>query len=561
MFCLLILLSLACKGPETQDTDSDTDQVCDLEEYPQCGEWDLIECAEDGSTSSTPCDFGCNTDRFECNSCDVGVTECLTSTSLQVCSSDGLVESTTTCDFACNTARLECNDCIPDDVYCKIDELVTCGSGGEVATTRTCDFGCTDSDGYGGTEGSCIPECTEHSECDDSNNCTVDRCDPDPLTSELTCFNTVDTTIEPDDGIGCTIDWCDGDVETHTDDNSACNDGFSCSSNACDPLDVVADPSTGCVNTYDHTICEDDYSCTVGDICGPSDANAQTNGCVPPTPDNQACDDSVDCTIDTCVGSQGDSEGCANTPDDALCLNDDVCLPLDDCTPYPTISSVEPSSALNSAPAELTVAGLDFTTDAEVNIAGVVALTSDCDYSGVPTRIVCDFALGTSPVLGDVEVVNNNGLDAQLEDSFTWTAVVDDADFCTVQDPRDLTSQVGIATDYYGQLYLSGQTDVYAKAVTDVAGQLGISGKNATGDDLDPTLSNSWTYSEATPNPSWDFGQNNDEYVVEYTPDAQGVYQYVFRFSLDDGLNWTYCDQDDTTGFDSTNTGTLTVFP
>lgn len=35
---------------------------------------------------------------------------------------------------------------------------------------------------------------------------------------------------------------------------------------------------------------------------------------------------------------------------------------------------------------------------------------------------------------------------------------------------------------------------------------------------------------------------NNDEYQASFTAPAAGSYRYVYRFSLDQGISWTYCD-------------------
>ncbi len=35
---------------------------------------------------------------------------------------------------------------------------------------------------------------------------------------------------------------------------------------------------------------------------------------------------------------------------------------------------------------------------------------------------------------------------------------------------------------------------------------------------------------------------NNDEYQASFTAPAAGSYRYVYRFSLDQGVSWTYCD-------------------
>ena len=72
---------------------------------------------------------------------------------------------------------------------------------------------------------------------------------------------------------------------------------------------------------------------------------------------------------------------------------------------------------------------------------------------------------------------------------------------------------------------------------------------------------NTWRFVDAVPNPSWNFGQNNDEYYAQISVPA-GTYGYVYRFSRDGGLSYTYCDLDmANNGFDPAQEGALTVTP
>jgi hypothetical protein len=63
---------------------------------------------------------------------------------------------------------------------------------------------------------------------------------------------------------------------------------------------------------------------------------------------------------------------------------------------------------------------------------------------------------------------------------------------------------------------------------------------------------------------------NNDEYMASFTAPGAGDYRYAYRFSLDGGNSWTYCDKNQgdfgagsnlNLTFDLENLGVLTVTP
>lgn len=42
---------------------------------------------------------------------------------------------------------------------------------------------------------------------------------------------------------------------------------------------------------------------------------------------------------------------------------------------------------------------------------------------------------------------------------------------------------------------------------------------------------------------------NDDEYQASFTAPAPGSYRYAFRFSLDNGMSWTVCDNNQAPDF------------
>jgi subtilisin-like proprotein convertase family protein len=172
--------------------------------------------------------------------------------------------------------------------------------------------------------------CSTPSDCDDSNPCTTDTCNPDG-----TCSS---TAANCDDGNPCTDDTCtpaSGCVSTPNDDpcddGNACTTGDYCAAGYCyggyppncgdnNPCtDDACDPQVGCTHTNNTGPCDDGNACTLGDACGGGTCN-------PGTPLN--CDDNSQCTDDSCNPTQG----CVNAPrvggcdDGNSCTANDICV-------------------------------------------------------------------------------------------------------------------------------------------------------------------------------------------------------------------------------------------
>ncbi len=111
---------------------------------------------------------------------------------------------------------------------------------------------------------------------------------------------------------------------------------------------------------------------------------------------------------------------------------------------------------------------------------------------------------------------------------------------------------------------ITGQ--VYAAGVTDMQGQgAGIDAELVWGPDSeDPTM---WTNAvSATFKEDADNGSgmlNNDRWAATITPTMEGDYGYAFRFTLDGGATYAYCDTDGSDGtmqgFEPSKVGELTV--
>ena len=127
---------------------------------------------------------------------------------------------------------------------------------------------------------------------------------------------------------------------------------------------------------------------------------------------------------------------------------------------------------------------------------------------------------------------------------FTCTCAVEnesnaalEADYCTVQFPLSLNTAAGATTaTVYGRIYELGTTEA-GGAPANVRAQLGYGLPTSN-----PEYEAGWTWTNATYNSAF-VDPSNDEYQASFTAPASGSYRYVYRFSLNQGVSWTVCDQ------------------
>ena len=218
------------------------------------------------------------------------------------------------------------------------------------------------------------------------------------------------------------------------------------------------------------------------------------------------------------------------------------------------LDTIDPDNALastNLTGAVLTGSG--FTSATTVSVGGAAA--TNCNLLS-PTRLRCDLPARGTPA--HVDVVVTRGSDSStLTGGFTWTGVSSAVNWCDVQYPPNATAPANTASPYiYGQVYQPGVTNTSNTPAAGIGAQLGWGAAGS-----DPRTDNGWRFVAALPNPAYDFAQNNDEYYARVAL-PPGTYGYVYRFTVDGGLHYTYCDLDTANnGFDPTREGTLTVTP
>jgi len=125
--------------------------------------------------------------------------------------------------------------------------------------------------------------------------------------------------------------------------------------------------------------------------------------------------------------------------------------------------------------------------------------------------------------------------------------------WCILQWPATLDGQIGADTDpVFGR--------VFAEGVTEGPGQGdGVEAEAGYGPPgTNPQTDQGWTWVQADYNQDGPTA-NNDEYRTHFTPQAEGAFDYGYRFRRNGGP-WTYCDLDGSDdGYSSSFAGNMTV--
>jgi hypothetical protein len=185
------------------------------------------------------------------------------------------------------------------------------------------------------------------------------------------------------------------------------------------------------------------------------------------------------------------------------------------------------------------------------------AVAVQADIADEPLeRFVAKLTHPQGAVLGDgvgvARIVDN-------DDVLNETDLASEADECDLTFPPTFTMAAGdTSPQIFGQIFEAGETEA-AGPSSQVEAQLGYGpdGSNPT------TQPQGWVFYPAT----WDNQiSNNDEYAQTLTVLTDGIYSYTYRFSLDDGFGWTYCDLDGAgsdagLSFDPSQLGQMTVTP
>ena len=235
--------------------------------------------------------------------------------------------------------------------------------------------------------------------------------------------------------------------------------------------------------------------------------------------------------------------------------------------------------AVNGGLAPATTFSFGLNNDGDTVTVACGGTTIDTvDYGAVAFPAAARFSIALDPDFHDA-TANDNGLNwclaAAADVYFAGAAEAEQhygtpgapnpdcptldlaVDWCRYQWPLDETIVEGGALDLYGRMYNAGLTD----ATTGIDGASGLVAQGGYGPDgSDPSVDDTgWTWADAAGTPAWDGGTagepDNDEYAATVDAVAAGTWDLAFRFSLDYGQTWLYCDQDAGAGSDGSEDG------
>jgi hypothetical protein len=292
----------SCAGPSDACAHSPSNAFCD--DHLFCNGVETCDPVNGCQPGTPP---NCN-DNIACtvDSCDEAADACAHTPNDAACDDGLFCDGHEYCDPAlgcqdnldpCNLP-LKCDE--PNDrcVNCLSD--AQCNDGVFCNGLETCDQ----------PTGVCVPGTPPT--CDDGVPCTVDRCD---ATLDA-CTHTADNGV-CDDGLFCTgAETCDPVNGCQPGTPPDCNDGVSCTVDACDEV------NDRCKNTPDNSLCDNGLFCDGAETCNP------ISGCQPGSPPK--CNDGVSCTLDFC---NEDTDRCEHTPDNTACDDHLFCNGVETCDP------------------------------------------------------------------------------------------------------------------------------------------------------------------------------------------------------------------------------------
>jgi len=236
------------------------------------------------------------------------------------------------------------------------------------------------------------------------------------------------------------------------------------------------------------------------------------------------------------------------------------------------LSAVEGVTLATEARPTVQIAGepatCNFATAAVVVAdAGRGAVTLSCTAPArggasrkLPEGIIGDVVV-TNPVLpgatgGEADVLGGG---FTYEDGFANESDLPlELDFCNLQAQEPVAGTRNVTV--YSRVYEGGRTDTADGRAPGIDAEFGVAAAPL------PSSVLAVTWTPATYN-ALGGTTNDDEYMATFVPPAgAGTYRWLFRYTLDGGLNWTYCDSDGAGSnggltFTLANAGTITVAP
>ena len=222
--------------------------------------------------------------------------------------------------------------------------------------------------------------------------------------------------------------------------------------------------------------------------------------------------------------------------------------------PAPTLVTVSPPSGPIDGGSLVTLTGENFATGATATFGGTACTEP---FVHTPRRMACRTPAHAAGAV-DVTVTNLDGQSATLTGAFTYNTTAPQVNWCALHYPAEISvAPDSPAGPISGRVFVQDVTPGDGQG-PGVRGQIGVGALGS-----DPAT---WTWGDATYNISVDAivpgDMANDEYAATILGRPEGEYSYAFRFSVDDGTTWLYCDRtgsDD--GFSVAVAGTMHVVP
>lgn len=151
-----------------------------------------------------------------------------------------------------------------------------------------------------------------------------------------------------------------------------------------------------------------------------------------------------------------------------------------------------------------------------------------------------------TPLAHNSASANNNICSCGVDVANNETGVAAEADYCallqsdgTTVGASNFSVPTGATTPAIQAEHYEGGLTPYGSQPASVIAQVGYGPVNAN-----PESQSGWTWIPAGFVSAGGSNVNNDKYSQTFTAPAAGTYWYTYRFSLDTGSSWTYCDSD-----------------
>ncbi len=360
-------------------------------------------------------------------------------------------------------------------------------------------------------------DCSGHGTCDDSSGRAVCVCDEG---------------YHPNGLLECIADTdpCEG---------VTCDEWETCVNGACDPLPGKCNTKEDCGPNEE---CEN-HACVWHDPCEGVDCSGHGE-----CKSGYGYGDEVFCDCDDGYHAVGLSCVADGTPDD------DSLVPDDDTVTDPCAGvTCDEWKECQSGDCVLKPGRCDKTTDcaaqqicdtANHTCIADPCLTVQCGNGGI-----CSVG-GITPLCNCPDGFMVEGLSCVAD---TGTPV----NWCNLQWPPAIEATVGDApTRTYSQLYIPGITDGGKPQNSSVIAQLGYTTKTLTY----PVIQTDFVWADADFNitGAGSYG-NNHEYMADFPTTKTGVFKYLYRYSLNGGKGWYYCDLNGKVTSAAINPGIATI--